>query len=107
MDKNPPAGDLVFQVDSFAALWEVFKHKQTELSALSKAFLEARRLSIVDVNGRKMIFEGLGWEHAEIAQALKAVGAAFNPQYLRKPPPTAARSRNTLFRCATPGRRTG
>ncbi|MBE7465341.1 MAG: hypothetical protein HS116_17830 [Planctomycetes bacterium] len=83
---TPNAPDLVFQADSFAAFWEIFKFRQPELSALTKACVEARRVRIADVNGRQMIFEGLGWEHAEIAEVLKAAGAAFNPQYVRKAP---------------------
>jgi len=85
---DAPTPDLSFTVNSFAEAWEIFKVRApADLSVLSKAFVEAKRTAVADVNGRKLIFEGLGYEHAEIAQLLKAVGAPFNPDYVHKPPP--------------------
>ena len=79
--------DLVYPAATFAEAWEIFKTAQDCISTLSKAFVEETRTAIVDVNGKRLIFEGLGYAHPEIGQLLKAVGAPFNPQYVHKPPP--------------------
>lgn len=89
--KEQSGGDIVVKVASFEECWEVFKHRQTELSALSKAFVEETRTAVADVNGKKMIFDGVGYAHADIKKLLSAVGAAFNPQYVANPPPPGAK----------------
>jgi len=82
-----PAADLVYAVKTFAEAWEIFKTAQDKISTLSKAFVEETRIAIVDVNGKRLIFDGIGYAHAEIGALLKAVGAPFNPQYVHQPPP--------------------
>lgn len=82
-----PDGDLMVQVNTFDEAWNYFKTAQDKLSLLSKAFVEARRTAVADVNGKRLVFDGIGYEHPEIGQLLKAVGAPFNPQYVHQPPP--------------------
>ncbi|MCW8129718.1 MAG: hypothetical protein KIS92_05130 [Planctomycetota bacterium] len=79
--------ELVVQVKTFDEAWNVFKTAQDKLSTLSKAFVEEHRTAVADVNGKRLVFDGIGYAHAEIGQLLKAVGAPFNPQYVHHPPP--------------------
>ena len=77
---------LIFQVNSFEEAWEIFKVKQDEIKALSKAFVEEDKTAIADVNGKKIIFEGIGYSHPDIKQLLTMAGAPFNPMYVSQPP---------------------
>jgi len=88
-----PEADLVYAVKTFAEAWEIYKTAQDKLSTRSKAFVEENCTAIVDVNGKRLVFEGLGYAHAEIAQLLMAVGAPFNPQYVHQPPPAGMRAK--------------
>ena len=78
--------NLHFEVKNFEEAWDIYKVRQDELSALSKAFVEAGQTAVADVNGKRMIFEGVGWAHPDIKKLLTAVGAAFNPMYIATPP---------------------
>ena len=85
-NKHSNKPDLTFSVSTFEEAWDVYKIRQDELSALSKAFVEEHQTAIADVNGRKIIFEGIGFAHPDIKKLLTTVGAAFNPMYVAQPP---------------------
>jgi hypothetical protein len=50
----------------------------------NRARVERGRTSILDINGDAFVIEGLGYGDANLVPLLQSLGAAFNPQELRR-----------------------
>ena len=67
------------------ATLEFLKRAWAELRQLRLARVWDDRMQVIDINGDAFEIRGLGYPDADIAAALKAVNAAFNPETVHEP----------------------
>jgi hypothetical protein len=83
--KNAPLATLDFSTTDIAGVREFLKRTRAELRALHRIRLWPDRLQVIDVNKDCFEILGLGYTNPEIAEVLRFVNAAFDPQTIHEP----------------------
>lgn len=90
-----PEPKAMLDYSDLASGVQFLKRTRSELRELHRARVYADRLQVFDVNGDYFELRGVGYRDEAIAELLRMVNAAFDPDTIHRPPPGEYREVDT------------
>jgi hypothetical protein len=92
---SEPKATFAHQSGSLTQTLAFIKRTRFELRDLRKVRVWPDRVHIIDINQDIFEITGLGYPDADIAEVLRAINTAFNPETIHKPAPTEPKEFDT------------